>query len=289
MEYIGLSLDQERALYGVCDSLVAGSRFDGPADGESALKEARGIKVQDSYFNLRYPFWHVTDAEVSNCQFTQNCRAAFWYDKNIVIGSSSLKGTKAIRECENLTLKNSTANSEEFIWKCRDVTIESVTVEESEYPFFEVEGAKISALTLKGKYSFQYCSDMQISDSTLDTKDAFWHSKNVTVRDCVIKSEYLGWYSENLTLVNCRIVGTQPFCYCKNLVLQNCVMESCDRSFERSTVQASVVGTIDGVKNPLGGKIEADSIKEIIMEETIVEPSKTQIICRNGSMTDAAQ
>ena len=80
---------------------------------------------------------------------------------------------------------------------------------------------------------------------------------------------------------NCRIIGTQPFCYCRNLVLQNCTMENCDLAFERSTVQASVIGNIDSVKNPLEGKIEADCIKEIIMEESVVDASKTKIICRD--------
>ena len=58
-------------------------------------------------------------------------------------------------------------------------------------------------------------------------------------------------------------------------------MENCDLAFERSTVQANVIGNIDSVKNPLEGKIEADCIKEIIMEESVVDPAKTKIICRD--------
>ena len=133
---------------------------------------------------------------------------------------------------------------------------------------------------MKGKYSFQYDENIEISDSELNTKDAFWHTKNVTVKNSIVKSEYLGWYSENLTLINCRIIGTQPFCYCKNLVLKNCTMEDCDLAFERSTVEAEVSGKIDSVKNPLAGKITADSIGQIILEEEICDKSKTQIICK---------
>ena len=281
MNYTNLVLDEERALYGISDSIVKNCRFDGPADGESALKEAHDIKVSASYFNLRYPFWHLTNADISNCELTTNCRAALWYDKNILIDGCSIKGIKAVRECDKIILKNSNVNSEEFIWKCHNMTIENVTIEESEYPFFEVDSANISKLKLKGKYSFQYCSNIEISDSEFDTKDAFWHSKNITVRDSVIKGEYLGWYSENLTLINCRIIGTQPFCYCKNLVLKNCTMEKCDLAFERSTVLVQVNGKIDSVKNPLEGKIEADCIEKIIVEKDIVDASKTQIICKN--------
>ena len=114
----------------------------------------------------------------------------------------------------------------------------------------------------------------------LDTKDAFWHTKDLTVRDSVIKGEYLGWYSENLTLINCKISGTQPLCYCSNLVLVNCTMENCDLSFERSSVQAEINGKIDSIKNPISGKIEADGIGDIIIEENIVNPANTKIILR---------
>ena len=283
MQYKNLTLDEERALYAVSDSLVKNCRFDGPADGESALKEARNIQVRNSFFNLRYPFWHVSNAKISDCELTENCRAALWYDKNLVIENCRLNGIKALRECDGIILKNSSVNSPEFIWKCRNLTIENVNLEQSEYPFFEVETAKISGLKMKGKYSFQYCRDIEISDSDFDTKDAFWHSKNVTVRDSVIKGEYLGWYSENLTLINCRIIGTQPFCYCKNLVLENCTMENCDLAFERSTVHAEIKGKIDSIKNPLSGKIGADCIGDIIIEESVTDATKTLITVRECS------
>ena len=268
------NFDEERALYAVKDTTVKSCRFDGPADGESAMKEAHDIKVEDCYFNLRYPFWHVENAEISDCHMTENCRAALWYDKNITIENSRLGGIKALRECQNITLKNSNVNSPEFIWRCQGLTIDNVNIEGSEYPFFEVRDAKITNLKMKGKYSFQYNENIEITDSELDTKDAFWHTKNVTVRDSIIKSEYLGWYSENLKLINCKIIGTQPFCYCKNLVLENCTMKGCDLSFERSTVTATIKGKIDSVKNPLGGKIAADEIGEVILERELLETLK---------------
>ena len=274
------TFDEERALYGLKDLTVKSCRFDGPADGESAFKECHNIDVTGCFMNLRYPFWHVEKAKITDTNFTENCRAALWYDKDILIENSRLGGIKALRECENISLKNCSVNSPEFAWKSQQLTIENVTIEESEYPFFEIRDAKITGLKMKGKYSFQYDENIEITDSELNTKDAFWHIKNVTVKNSIVKSEYLGWYSENLTLINCRIIGTQPFCYCKNLVLKNCTMEDCDLAFERSTVEVEVSGKIDSIKNPLAGKITADSIGQIIMEEEICDSSKTQIICK---------
>lgn len=272
--------DEERALYGIKDAVVRNCRFSGPADGESFLKECQNIDVSDCYMDLRYPLWHVTNGKLSNCELTENCRAALWYDKNIEISDCKLMGIKALRECENVILKNSVVDSPEFIWKINGIQIDNVEIKGSEYPFFEVKNARINGLKMKGKYSFQYDENIEITNSELDTKDAFWHSKNMVIRDSIVKGEYLAWYSENLTFINCKIIGTQPFCYCKNLVLENCTMDECDLSFERSDVHADIIGKIDSVKNPISGHIVADDIAEIIMEDSFKNTSTCNISTR---------
>ena len=42
------TLDQERALYGLRDTLVVNCKFDGPADGESAFKECTDVEADGS-------------------------------------------------------------------------------------------------------------------------------------------------------------------------------------------------------------------------------------------------
>ena len=49
--------DKERALYGLKDVCVQHCIFDGPADGESALKECENVRVEESFFDLRYSLW----------------------------------------------------------------------------------------------------------------------------------------------------------------------------------------------------------------------------------------
>ena len=277
--YENRQYDEERALYGINNAKIRNCKFDGPADGESALKECSDITVEDCFFNLRYPFWHVNKAVIKNSQMTELCRAALWYDEDITISNCSMNGIKALRECRNINLLGSSIVSPEFLWRCSDIVVEHSKLE-SEYPFFECSDVSIEDLNMKGKYSFQYVENMTINNSVLDTKDAFWHSKNVTVMDSVVKGEYLGWYSENLRFVRCHIVGTQPLCYCKNLILEDCTMEATDLCFERSEVNASVRGRIESVKNPVAGQIKADEIGEIIMEEEYVDSTKTQIIIK---------
>ena len=266
MIYKNKQYDEERALYDVENAEVINCLFDGPADGESALKECRNIKVSGCDFKLRYPCWHVDDATIKDCTMSETCRAALWYDSDIRIIDSKLYGIKALRECEGINLTRCDINSEEFAWRCKGLYIEDCTMN-SQYQFFECKDMNINNLTMTGKYSFQYIENVTIKNSNFKTKDAFWHAKNVTVYGTVLEGEYLGWYSENLRLVRCHIKGTQPLCYCKGLILEDCTMEDTDLSFENSEVKATVKGDIMSVKNPIAGYIKSDSIGEIIWDE----------------------
>lgn len=264
-KYENLTLDEERALYGIKNAEIINCKFDGPADGESALKETSSIYAKSCFFNLRYPLWYTTAGSMENIIMTENCRAALWYDKNLKIINSKLKGIKAVRECENIEIKNSEIDSAEFGWFSNNLKISDTDLI-SEYPFLNSKDIEIENLNMKGKYSFQYTENCIIKNSYLDTKDAFWHSKNVTVINSVIKGEYLAWYSENLKLINCKIIGTQPLCYARGLVLENCEMVDCDLTFEKSEVAVTIKGNIKSIKNPKDGFIKADSIGEIILD-----------------------
>lgn len=265
MQYYKQKFDEERALYGISESEILDCDFDGVQDGESALKETSNNIIKNCYFNLRYPLWHADYTKIFNSKMSASCRAALWYDKGIEIDHCEMKGIKALREYDLVSVKHSKIYSLEFAWKCRNVNIQECTLD-SQYPFFECEDVKIHSLHMKGKYSFQYVKNMEIRNSVLDTKDAFWHSENVTVYDSVIQGEYLGWYSKNLKLVRCRIIGTQPLCYCENLVLEDCTMEQTDLAFELSGVHATVLNEIDSIKNPKSGTIKAKGIKQIIFD-----------------------
>ena len=262
--------DEERALYHLCDTQVENCVFAGPADGESALKEARNIALHDCAFSLRYPLWHLEGFRAENCTMDDKTRAAIWYARDAVIVGCTLGGIKALRECHNFSIRNSTIVSQEFGWKCSGISLADCDVT-AEYLFLDSRDIKLDRVKMKGKYSFQYIENLEINDSFLDTKDAFWHSKNVTVRNSTIKGEYLAWFSENLTLINCHIIGTQPLCYCKGLTLVNCTMEGTDLSFEYSDVQADVRGHILSVKNPRSGTITADSVGEVIFGDAVME------------------
>ena len=260
-----LITDEERALYGSRDITVRNCRFDGPADGESALKECSDVTVEDSYFNLRYPFWHVHGLKISSSEMTDKCRAALWYSDNIDISDTKLHGIKALRECHDVSITSSSVISPEFGWSVHGLKMTDTSAE-SEYFLMRSSDIVFENVRLKGKYSFQYVENVEISGSRFDTKDAFWHAKNVTVRDSVINGEYLAWYSENLTFINCTIKGTQPLCYCKGLKLIGCRMEDCDLAFERSDVEAEITTPVISIKNPLSGRITVPAAGEIIRD-----------------------
>ena len=272
--------DEERALYNLKDYEVKKCIFAGVRDGESVLKEARNIKVIDCNFSLRYPMWHVKKFEPINSKLDEFTRAPLWYDNDGVIDNVTISSVKAIRECNNILVKNSHIDSREFGWKSKHIKIENSTIN-SEYIFLDSRDITINNLEFSGKYSFQYVENLIIDNSSLDTKDAFWHSKNVIVKNSLVKGEYLGWFSDGLTLINCKIIGTQPLCYCKNLKLINCTMEDADLAFEYSEVDADIKGNIVSVKNPKSGCIKADSIGDILKEDSIMEDT-CDIVIRNS-------
>lgn len=262
----GQTFDEERALYALSDIQAENCRFDGPADGESAFKECRNIAIKNTFFNLRYPMWHVTGLKLENSELTDKCRAAIWYTRDAEISNSSLHGIKALRECSNISIKGCDIISPEFGWSVNSIRMENSKAV-SEYFMMRSTDLAFDNVSLDGKYSFQYIGNGTFNNCSFNTKDAFWHAKNVTVKDSVINGEYLAWYSENLTLENCTIRGTQPFCYCKNLKLINCRMENCDLAFEKSEVDAVVLSHVDSIKNPASGTISVQSYGNLIMDD----------------------
>lgn len=262
--------DEERALYHLQNTDVKNCLFAGPADGESAFKEARDVSLRDCSFSLRYPLWHVQGFSLDRCSMDEKTRAAIWYAENGQITDSVLGGIKALRECRNIRLQNCRIHSLEFGWKCDNVRLEDTQVH-AEYIFLDSRNICLDRVQMSGKYSFQYVENLEIRDSVLDTKDAFWHAKNVTVRSSTVKGEYLAWFSEGLTLIDCKIIGTQPLCYCKDLKLVNCTMEGTDLAFEYSDVEADIQGDILSVKNPRSGHITADSVGEVIFGDAVME------------------
>ncbi len=266
--------DEERALYGIQDVLIKDCSFDGPADGESALKECKNVTVKHCFFNLRYPFWHNDGLRIGASELTSSCRAALWYSRNVEITDSKLHGIKALRECSDIKLRNCSILSPEFGWSVQNIEMEDCDAE-SEYFMLRSNHLTFHKVNMKGKYSFQYITDSTFEHCLFDTKDAFWHAENITIRDSIVKGEYLAWYSEHLTFENCKIIGTQPFCYCKGLKLIHCEMIDTDLCFERSEVEATLTAPVISIKNPLSGHIYVPKVGEIIMD---IKEAKGEII-----------
>lgn len=271
------SFDYERALYESNGVELIGCRFEGEADGESALKESCHVVALDCLFDLRYPFWHDADVTISHCEMTVKCRAPLWYTRDVKIENSKIHGTKAIRECEGVRVEKCEIKSDELGWDCRDITVLD-SLASGEYMMSRTKNIYAENFKMQGKYSFQYVENANFDSCVLDTKDAFWHAKNVTVKNSVINGEYLGWYSENLTLENCVIKGTQPLCYCKGLKLISCEMHECDLAFEKSTVEAEIITPVISIKNVLSGEITVPCVDEIICDG---EKYQGKIIVKN--------
>lgn len=250
--------------------------------GESALKECSNIEAVKCRFEGKYPFWHVDGFKITDCLFTEGSRAALWYSCNLQMKNTRVEAPKMFREMDGIKLEDVVIpDAQETLWHCTNIELSNVKVDNADYLFMHSSNIHIEHYRQNGNYSFQYCSNVIIRDAIINSKDAFWNSENVTVYDSEINGEYLGWHSRNLKLVNCHISGTQPLCYATNLIMENCTMaDDCDLAFEYSSVEADILGNIRSIKNPLTGKITADSIGETIIDENIKKPGDCFISIR---------
>ena len=261
------TFDEERALYNSKYTKVLDCIFSGPKDGESPLKESRNIEVRNCSFDLRYSFWHVVNADVRNCKFSNVARAPFWYCRGIGVRKIECDAVKVFRESNELTILDSTFNTEEPFWRCNHVVIKNTKLS-GFYAFFGSKDVEISDFELDGKYSFQYNLHLRIKNSTLNTKDAFWHCRDVVVRNSVLKGEYIGWYSTNMVFINCVIESHQPFCYADNIRFINCKMPNCDLAFEKSSVSGNIIGEIESIKNPKRCNLKVGKVNKVINESS---------------------
>lgn len=267
----------ERALFKGSDLRIFNSTF---ADGESALKESRNVELFGSMFKWKYPLWYGKHIRLTNCTLFDTARAGIWYTEDIAIKNTVIESPKNFRRCNGITLDTVyLPNSAETLWSCKNVNLKNVTAN-GDYFAMNGENLEIDGLTLTGNYAFDGAKNVTVRNSRLLSKDAFWNSENVTVYDSFIAGEYLGWNAKNLTLVGCIVESLQGMCYIENLVIKNCRLLNTTLAFEYSSVDAEIAGKIDSVFNPASGKIAADRIEEIIVQPDMVNPSSTEIICR---------
>ena len=157
------TFDEERALYGLQETLVRDCTFDGPADGESAFKECAGVEADHCFFNLRYPFWHDQGLTIRNSEMTELCRAALWYSHHITIADTKLHGIKALRECSDVKMNGCDIVSPEFGWSVHNIEMEDCDAQ-AEYFMMRSTGLRFRNVRMKGKYSFQYIEDAVFED-----------------------------------------------------------------------------------------------------------------------------
>jgi hypothetical protein len=264
----------ERALYHSRDLEIYDSTF---ADGESPLKESRNIRLYSSIFKWKYPLWYCKDIRVFSSVLLETARSGIWYTDNIEMSDCVIEAPKTFRRSSGITLTDCVMpNALESFWNCKDIKLKNVSAR-GDYFCMGCENIYAEGLTVDGNYAFDGARNIEINGARLISKDAFWNCENVVVRDSVIIGEYLGWNSKNITFINCTVESNQGLCYMQDVKLENCKLLNTDLCFEFATVDAEVTTEIDSVKNPISGSIRAKAIRELIMDEDLIDPKKTVI------------
>lgn len=280
MEIIkGKEFGGERPLFGIHDVRLEQVTI---TEGESGIKRCNNIEADHCRFIGKYPWWHVDHSKITNCYFEVGSRSAIWYSNDMEMSDTIIDGPKLFREMNHVKLTNVVFNdADETFWKVNGLTLRNVKLSKGTYPFMFSSNIDIENFESDSLYSFQYVKNAIIRNAKITTRDSFWETENVTIYDSILDGEFLGWHSKNLRLVNCHITGEQPLCYCEDLVLENCTFGAeCDRMFEESTVTADIAGAITNIKNPTSGRIVADAIGSVTIDEHVMNPNNCEIVIR---------
>ena len=262
-----LTFGGERPLFGAHNIALENITI---TDGESGIKCCHDITCRDSKFYGKYPWWHVDRSVITSCYFAPGSRSAIWYSNDMVMRNCVIDGPKFFREMRNLELENVKINdADETFWRVDGLRLKNVELHDGTYPFMFSKNIYVDGLVSDAKYVFQYCRNVEMHNAKITTKDSFWECDGVTVYDSVLDGEYLAWHSKNVKLVRCHISGEQPLCYMDGITLVDCTFdEACDRIFEDSTrIEASILGTVTEVKNPISGHVVADKVRRITYDE----------------------
>lgn len=267
----------ERALFAVKDMTLRECSFDA---GESPLKESSNLTLDQCLFKWKYPLWYGKDIKLTDCTLFDTARAGMWYTDNISFDNCVVEAPKCFRRSSRIKLINvAIPNALETLWNCADVTLQNVQAQGA-YFAMGCRNVTCEDFVLTGDYCFDSAHNVTIRRAKILSKDSFWNATNVTVYDSFISGEYLAWNATNVTFVNCTIESLQGLCYVKNLQLVNCKLINTTRAFEYSDVDADIVGHVDSIVNPSSGRIVADSIGQLTLDDKYVDPSKTTVQVR---------
>lgn len=269
------SYQGERSLFQAQDMRLAYCRFH---NGESPLKESCNIHLTNCLFQWKYPLWYSKDIHMEHCTLFEEARSGIWYTKNITIKHSTIQAPKTFRRSEAITLKHcELLHAQETFWNCKGITLKHVAAN-GDYFAMNAQNIVAEDFTLNGNYAFDGARNITIKNARLLSKDAFWNCENVTVIDSEIYGEYLGWNSKHITFENCTIQSLQGMCYMEHVTLINCRLIDTTLAFEYSDVNAQIEGTIDSVKNPIKGNIQAHEIKELILDDQRLDFEQVHIL-----------
>lgn len=271
------SFEGERPLFQCQDATLESCVF---LEGESALKEGKRLALSSCRFTWKYPLWYGKGLRVEDCLFEENARAAFWYDEEVVVKNLVSRAPKGFRKIRGLTLEGAEfENGDETFWQVEDFSLSDVLSRSGQYFMMQCKRGKIARLALQGDYIFDGVEDLLVEDADIRGKDAFWNSKNVTLKRCRLRGQYLAWNAKNLTLIDCDVSSLQGLCYIDGLKMVNCTLGDSDLCFEYcQNVDADISGHVVSIKNPISGRIRAESVGQLLFDDPKIDPTRTEIV-----------
>lgn len=252
-------------------------------NGESPLKESSNLDLDQIVFKYKYPLWYSKNIVVKNSTFELMSRSGIWYTENIELNNCKVDAPKEFRRSKDIKIIDTDFSiAEETMWSCENIEIKNSHIV-GDYFGMNSKNIYLENVVIDGNYCFDGGENIEAHNCVFNSKDSFWNAKKVIVYDSTIVGEYLSWNSKDITFINCKIESHQGLCYMENVKLVNCTLSNSDLVFEYcSNIEADIKSNVDSIKNPISGHIKVDSVGEIILDPTFIDPSLTKIEVING-------
>ena len=235
--------------------------------------------------------------KIINQELLSGERALFKSRDLEVINSVFCDGESPLKESRNIKIKDSIFKWKYPLWYCKDINVDNSTLlETARSGIWYTHNINIKNSTIESPKTFRRSKNINLTNVNIPiATETLWNCQDITLNNVNAKGdyfgmnsgEYLGWNSKNLTFIDCFIESNQGLCYVENLVIRNSKVINTDLAFEYSTVDANITTRVDSVKNPMGGRIHARGIDDLIMDDKEISSLNTKILVDEGGEENA--
>ena len=148
----------------------------GEMNGIKALRECRGVKLEDSSAVSAEFGWFCSD--IHTARFSLEGEYPFMHSSNMEMDEFRLKGKYSFQYVENVTIRNSVLDTKDAFWHSRNVTVYDSVVK-GEYLAWYSENLRLVRCRIIGTQPLCFCKGLVLEDCEMEACDLSFENSDV--------------------------------------------------------------------------------------------------------------